>query len=138
MLSEDLEGDTLLPYSPNSVGAKAGGSSADEWDANEETMVVDDGAYMEQNKKIDVEVERIRRDQQGRDLRDAGWSEDAVFLFQKLGMRGFEPLLPISWINDFETVPEDLFTEKLDKAFIKSVFGTDYSGMDIRSTRATT
>ncbi|EDU41862.1 hypothetical protein PtrSN002B_002142 [Pyrenophora tritici-repentis] len=128
MLSEDLEGDTLLTESP--IGVKAGGSSADEWDANEETMVVDDGTYMEQHKRIDVEIERVRRDQQGRDLRDAGWSEDAVFLFQKLGMRGFEPLLPISWINDFETVPEDLFTEKLDKAFIKPAFGTDYSAQN--------
>ena len=129
MLSEDLEGDTLLTDSPDLTGDKTGGSSGDEWDANEETMVVDDGTYMEHHKKIDGEIERIRRDQQGRDLRDAGWSEDAVFLFQKLGMRGFEPLLPISWINDFETVPEDLFTEKLDKAFIKPIFGTDYSGM---------
>lgn len=129
MLSDDLEGDTLVPLSPIEPGEKAEeGSSADEWDANEETMVVDDGTYMTEQKKINVENERKKRDHQGRELRDSGWSEDAVFLFQKLGMRGFEPLLPISWIHDFETVPEDLFTEKLDKAFIKPAFGTDYAG----------
>jgi hypothetical protein len=128
MQSDDFEGDTLLPESPTAPGDEEEGSSADEWDANEETMVVDDGTYMTQHKKINIEEERKRRDQQGRELRDAGWSEDAVFLFQKLGMRGFEPILPIGWINDFETVPEDLFTAKLDKAFLKPAFGTDYSG----------
>ncbi|KAH7398302.1 hypothetical protein BKA66DRAFT_407780 [Pyrenochaeta sp. MPI-SDFR-AT-0127] len=123
---DDLEGDTLLPESPVSISYDKAGSSADEVDANEDTMVVDDGAYMNQSKKINVDKERRRREKQGRELRDAGWSEDAVFLFQKLGLRGFEPILPIDWIDDFETLPEDLFTAKLDKAFIRPAFGADY------------
>ncbi|KNG47061.1 hypothetical protein DDE82_001181 [Stemphylium lycopersici] len=130
MLSEDFEGDTLVHQSPTTPNDRTEGSSADEWDANEETMVVDDGTYMEQQKKMNIEEERRRRDQQGRELRESGWSEDAVFLFQKLGMRGFEPILPIAWINDFETVPEDLFTENVDKAFIKPAFGTDYAAQN--------
>jgi hypothetical protein len=133
MQSDDLEGDTLFPDSPVALNRKGEeqeepGSSADEWDANEETLVVDDGTYMTLQKKINIDEERNRRDQQGSELREAGWSEDAVFLFQKLGMRGFEPILPIGWVHDFETVPEDLFTENLDKAFIKPAFGSDYSG----------
>ncbi|CAO2654788.1 Nn.00g115210.m01.CDS01 [Neocucurbitaria sp. VM-36] len=123
---DDLEGDTLLPSSPVSPSYDKTGYSADEVDANEDTTVVDDGTYMNQYKKYNIDEERKRRDKQGRELRDAGWSEDAVFLFQKLGMRGFEPLLPIDWIDDFETLPEDLFTAKLDKAFIKPALGTDY------------
>ncbi|KAF1846704.1 uncharacterized protein K460DRAFT_282783 [Cucurbitaria berberidis CBS 394.84] len=123
---DDLEGDTLLPDSPISQSYDKTGSSADEVDANEDTTVVDDGTYMNQYKKVNVDQERKRRDKQGRELRDAGWSEDAVFLFQKLGMRGFEPILPIDWIDDFETLPEDLFTVKLDKAFVKPALGTDY------------
>jgi hypothetical protein len=134
MLSDDLEGDTLVPLSPLAPGKKLERSSEDEWDANEETMVVDDGTYMDQQKNINAEEERRRRDQQGCELRDSGWSEDAVFLFQKLGLRGFEPLLPIGWINDFETLPEDLFTEKLDKAFIKPAFGTEYGGRFSKSS----
>lgn len=128
MLSDDLEGDTLVPLSPVAPEQKMEGSSEDEWDANEETMVVDDGTYMDQQKLINIEEERRRRDQQGRQLRAAGWSEDAVFLFQKLGMRGLEPLLPADWICDFETLPGGLFTEKLDQAFIKPAFGTEYGG----------
>ena len=132
---DELEGDTLLPDSPYSPGYDKAGSSADEVDANEDTTVVDDGTYMNQYKKYNVDEERKRRDKQGRELRDAGWSEDAVFLFQKLGMRGFEPILPIDWIDDFETLPEDLFTAKLDKAFIRPSLGTDYHGKCIRSSR---
>ncbi|KAF1839495.1 hypothetical protein BDW02DRAFT_155077 [Decorospora gaudefroyi] len=127
MQSEDFEGDTLLPDSPTAHRDAKEASSADDWDANEETMVVDDGTYMVQQKKISAEEERRRRDQQGLELREAGWSEDAIFLFQKLSMRGFEPILPLGWLRDFDTVPEDLFTANLDKAFLRPTFGTDYS-----------
>jgi hypothetical protein len=129
MSSKDLEGDTLVAHSPVAKDTDTEGSSADLWDANEETMVVDDGTYMVVQKKVNHDQERHRQDQQARELRDAGWSEDAVFLFQKLGMRGFEPLMPISWVDDLETVPADIFTENIDKAFIKPVYGTDYSGV---------
>lgn len=126
-VGDDLEGDTLLPESPTTQISDNTGSSADEWDANEDTMVVDDDQYL--NSKINVQEERKRRDKQGRELRDAGWSEDAVFLFQKLGMRGLEPLLPIEWLNDLETLPEDLFTANVDKAFLKPAYGSGYNGM---------
>ncbi|KAG9194658.1 hypothetical protein G6011_04693 [Alternaria panax] len=125
--SRDLEGHTLLAHSPATPDNDTEGSSAGLWDANEETMVVDDGTYMVVHKKVNHDQERQRQDQQARELRDAGWSEDAVFLFQKLGMRGFEPLMPISWIHDLETVPADLFTENVDKAFIKPACGTEHS-----------
>lgn len=130
--AEDFEGETLLPESPLSLSYDKHGSSEDEWDANQGTMVVDDGTYMTQHKTIDTDLERKRRDKQGRELRDAGWSEDAVFLFQKLGMRGFEPILPIDWLDDFETLPEDLFTANIDKAFIKPAEGSDYHSMYAR------
>ncbi|CAN9197551.1 unnamed protein product [Alternaria alternata] len=125
--SKDLESDMLAKKSPAARDDQTEGSSADLWDANEETMVVDDGTYMIAQKKVNHDQERQRQDQQARELRDAGWSEDAVFLFQKLGMRGFEPLMPISWIADLETVPADLFTENIDKAFIKPAYGTEHS-----------
>ncbi|KAH9882001.1 hypothetical protein J1614_001172 [Plenodomus biglobosus] len=123
---DDFEGDTLLPGSPYSPNEGKAGSSEDEWNANEDTMVVDDGAYMEYSKAIDLDGERNRRAKQARELRDAGWTEDAVFLFQKLGMRGFEPILPVDWVDDFETLPEVLFTANIDKAFIKPAQGSDY------------
>ena len=90
-----------------------------DWDANEETIVLEDAQYVEARKEADPELERERREAQGRDLRAAGWTEDAIFLFQKLGMRGFEPLLPHAWFEDFTMLPADLFTRNIDKAFIK-------------------
>jgi hypothetical protein len=122
---DDFEGDTLVG-SPGAEYSEKAGSSADEWNANEDTVAVDDGNYL--NNSVDVDKERKRREKQGRQLRDAGWSEDAVFLFQKLGMRGFEPLLPIDWLDDLETLPEDLFTSRLDNAFLKPAHGSGFRG----------
>ena len=62
---DELEGDTLIASSPVSQGYDKGGSSADEVDANEDTMVVDDGTYMNQDKKVNVDEERRRRIKQG-------------------------------------------------------------------------
>lgn len=122
---DELEGDTLIH---ESVETPPKESSEIDWDANEDTMVVDDGRYMEQQKTIDREKERARQEVQARELRQAGWPEDAVFLFQKLGLRGFEPLLPDDWVNDFPTLPVDLFTHSEDKAFVKTESGQDFRG----------
>ena len=124
---DDFEGETLIESPVNTGVSEMTGSSADEWNANEDTIAVDDGNYM--GHSIDVDKERERRDKQGRELRDSGWSEDAVFLFQKLGMRGFEPILPIEWIDDLETLPEDLFTARLDKVFLRPAHGSGYRGV---------
>lgn len=125
-LHEEMEGDTLTPQSPLSPDEDEFGSPDEEWDANEDTIVVDDGRYMEQSKKIDLGAELSRRTKQARELRDTGWSEDAVFLFQKLAMRGMEPLLPDDWFVDFAALPGDLFTNNIDKAFIRPVHGSYY------------
>jgi hypothetical protein len=124
--SDSLEGDTLVSGSPTANEGDKTGSSADEVDANEDTMVVDDDKYM--NQTINVNQERLKREKQGLELREAGWSEDAVFLFQKLGMRGFEPLFPKHWLDDLDTLPEDLFTARLDNAFLTPAHGGDYNG----------
>lgn len=111
----DMEGDTMI----DSMVGGLNPDSDDEWDANEETTLLDPELYLDEHKALDGEYERERREAQGRELRAAGWTEDAIFLFQKLGMRGFEPLLPSAWIDDFKMLPLDLFTRTLDKAFIK-------------------
>lgn len=120
-----LDDDTLIQESVEETKT----SSEEEWDANEETLVVDDGKYMEEQKTINREKERARREVQARELRQSGWSEDAVFLFQKLGMRGFEPLMPEDWINDFDSLPVDLFTANENKAYIKSDSCCNFRGM---------
>ncbi|KAF2703337.1 hypothetical protein K504DRAFT_392851 [Pleomassaria siparia CBS 279.74] len=96
------------------------------WDANEDTYVAEDGDYLQKQKAVDCEVEIARRREQGRNLLDAGWTEDAVALFQKLGTRGAEPLLLQEWYDDFEMLPEILFTTIVDLAYIKPMYGSDF------------
>lgn len=57
-----------------------------------------------------------------------GWTEDEVWLFEKLDWRGYEPLLPKNWAADFLTMYELLFTNDDSIAFIKSASGKDYHG----------
>jgi len=116
----DFEGDTLIDEIVEGIEDEHG------VDANDETIVVDESRY--DTKNYDPETERIRREAQGYELRAAGWSEDAVFLFQKLGMRGFEPLMPSAWSFDFVMMPPMMFTDNIDKAYIKSACGKDYHG----------
>jgi len=97
------------------------------WNANEDTIIADDGEYMEQKKNaVDREVEVARRREQARNLRSAGWAEDTVLLFQKLGNRGYEALMPAEWINDFDMLPEFLFTTDEKMIYIKGTDGSDF------------
>lgn len=116
----DFEGDTLIDELVQGI------KDEEAYDANEETIVVDETGY--DSKAFNPVAERTRREAHGRDLRDAGWTEDAVFLFQKLGMRGFEPLMPSSWAFNFVMFPRIMFTKNMDKAFIKPTYGSDYHG----------
>ena len=117
----DFEGDTLIDELIDGI------SNDEAFDANEETIVVDEDKY--EAKDYDPETERRRRDKQGRELQAAGWSRDAIYLFQKLGMRGFEPLMPEAWAMDFVMMPSTLFTGNLEKAFIKPAYGNNFRGM---------
>lgn len=131
----DLEGETLL----DGIADGFNPDSEQSWDANEETILVDEAVYMDEHhahKELEAEVERERREAQGEELRIAGWTEDAIFLFQKLGMRGFEPLLPYSWFDDFPVLPANLFTRNMDLAFIKPELNpdSDFHGKSLKST----
>lgn len=57
-----------------------------------------------------------------------GWSEDEVWLYEKIDNRGYEPLLPKAWDLDFPTLFDDLFSEDDSKAFINTVSGRKYHG----------
>jgi hypothetical protein len=124
---DDFDGDTLVHASVEDQYYKD--ADADAWDANDTTIVVDDGQYMEQRKPVDSNNEHLRQEIQRRELRLAGWSEDSVFLFQKLNMRGVEALLPDRWKSDFVTLPLNLFTVNDNKAFIKADGQSDFRGM---------
>lgn len=62
------------------------------------------------------------------ELQRAGWPKDATYLFHKISMRGYEPLMPDNWIIDFDTVPLSMFTDKHRGAFIKAGRESDFRG----------
>ena len=62
------------------------------------------------------------------ELQRLGWPKDATYLFHKISMRGYEPLMPDNWIIDFDTVPLSIFTDKHRGAFIKADRGSDFRG----------
>lgn len=57
------------------------------------------------------------------------WSNDEVWLFHKLNMRGFEPLLPDTWDFEFVTLPDNIFSANDGKVLIKAREGSEYNGM---------
>ena len=124
----DFEGDTLVHDTVEGFPEDGG---ADGWDANDNTMLVDDGQYMESHRPIDHTKEQFRQELQSHELRLAGWPEDAVFLFQKLNMRGSEPLLPYDWNIDFPSLPMFMFTRIVAKQFIKSHQLSEFRGMHV-------
>ncbi|KAH6614301.1 hypothetical protein C7974DRAFT_444324 [Boeremia exigua] len=123
---DDFEGDTLFNTSPISPTFYKGAGPELEVDANDDTIVVDDGRYHETHRGISFDERLFKQQKQRQELQAAGWSEDAIFLFQKINMRGYEPLMPIEWVDDLTSLPADLFTERLDKPFIKPTMGSHY------------
>ena len=62
-------------------------------------------------------------------LRQSGWEEHPIWLHYKISMRGFEPILPHHWLMDLETIPLSLFAEKVEDAFIRTDYGSDFRGI---------
>lgn len=131
--ADDLANDTTLV---------AADDAADEG-ANDTTLVAADEDEDEAGKKapkisqveqdelgvaVDMEQERAERQAAVMDVEGTDWSDAEIALFQKLNMRGFEPLLPGTWKMDFKTIPEPLFTDKDEEVFIGSTSGHDFRG----------
>lgn len=126
---DGFEGDTLFNTSPISPTFDKGEDLEDlEVDANDDTIAVDDGGYLETHKGISFDERLLKQQRQRQELQGAGWPEDAIFLFQKINTRGYEPIMPIEWVDDLPSLPADLFTEVPDKPFIKPTLGTHYHG----------
>lgn len=64
------------------------------------------------------------------------WSKDEVWLFYRFNNRGFEPLLPVTWDFDFETVPDLVFSDDDAKVLIKAREGNEYNGKSLHHFQA--
>lgn len=128
--------DDILSDSASDAHSIASPSA--DFDVSDTTVVMDDMEYaknnLEHTPEFDPEADRLAREQHADELRSQGWSECAVLLNSKLDARGKEPMLPKTWMLDFPTVPEALFSASDDEVIVSSASGKDFRGTDSRCT----
>ena len=142
---EDVEDSTLLEEEEEEDdGGKLGNDTTlvEEQDESEDDDELGDKdlkiSQAEQDAIVDFEAERAKRTQAAAEIEQGDWSEEEVALFQKLCLRGCEPLLPGNWRMDFKTIPPVLFTvDEDEEAFLGPASGRDFRGMKIAQPSCT-
>lgn len=118
---DDLEGDTMIDDDDDDDDGSAAAPGHD----NDLTMVVDDH---DEGTKGDETAHALRSYSYrylGRDdPRIQDWTEAERWLFAKLVDRGYEPLLHTTWILDYPTFPDQLFTNDPSKVYISNIHGS--------------
>ena len=90
------------------------------------------GKLTKEEKKehfLDVEDERIRRQEMLKQLERGDRTPEEIVLFEKLTMRGFKPIIPRIWMMDFKTLPETMFTSDESEIFINAASGNEFRGI---------
>jgi hypothetical protein len=62
----------------------------------------------------------------------ASWHPDENTLFERMQMRGYEPLMDYSWALVFRTCPAELFSLDEGECFLNSLCGNDFQGTSVR------
>ncbi|KXL45150.1 hypothetical protein M433DRAFT_161581 [Acidomyces richmondensis BFW] len=74
----------------------------------------------QKRRVVDITEEYSNRGISTKELRAQGWCDDHITLVQKIAMRGFEPLMPRYFKDEFTYLPNVLFGND-DEAFIKTI-----------------
>ena len=117
---ELLEGDTMIDDDNGSAAAATLGA----YD-NDVTVVVDD--YDEGVKGDETRHALQKYGDRYLDYDDPrvqDWTEEERWLFTKLTNRGYEPLLHTTWILDYPTFPDQLFTSDESRVYINNIHGS--------------
>ena len=110
---EDFEGDTVIDDA---------GSAVAPGDDNDLTLVVDDDDEgIKGNKPTHVVQSHSDICVNYDDARIQEWTEEERWLFAKLTFRGHEPLLHNTWIMDYATFPDQLFTNDEKQVYINNI-----------------
>ena len=126
--SNDLDLDSS-PVAPVAWDGSTYIGETTEGGMNANDQTVDESGYsLQATKYFSAVQERKRQWEEAKDMRLIGWSDDAIALFQKIGRRGYEPLMPRIWALDFPTMPRGLFSENDGEVFLKSVSGRNFRG----------
>ena len=120
---DELEGDTMIEDDDDDDGSAAATPGAYD---NEVTVVVDD----DYDAGVKGDETRHALQKYGDryldydDPRVQDWTEEERWLFTKLTNRGYEPLLHATWILDYPTFPELLFTDDESRVYINNIHGS--------------
>ena len=124
------------PYNENNNNNGEGSDSNDNGGADD--VNANSGKHIAEIERLNPDkglkcdyIEELRASQREMiALQRQGWPTEATYLFHKISMRGYEPLMPSNWSVDFETMPLTLFVEQDREraAFIKAEGGSDFRG----------
>lgn len=108
----DLEGDTLI----------------------ENTATILPGSNFENDTTIIADIDDALEDPEmtaepGDEPHDyAGWTEDEIWLLERINLLGSEPLLHLTWALDFPTLVPALYTMDDSRVLIKAINGNTCRG----------
>ena len=66
-------------------------------------------AYLAQHHPLTEQKTSIARLQT-----EGDWHAEAMYVYERIQMRGYEPIIPLEWQMDFPNLPRDLFTSAED------------------------
>ena len=111
---------------------KYSGDQADEL-SDEETFTSSTAIRKNGPKEVvDFDQQKALRYAEAIALPETGgpWAEAEKDLFFRLSFRGFEPLVPANWANDFKTLPSSLFSiDGGESSLIQSNFQREFRGI---------
>ncbi len=109
-----FEGETFAENKENTMEIKREAESEDE-----NATLVEEEDSQSPTEAEDVSITEIQaRILEADDPRIEDWSEDEIWVFNKLVMRGREPLLPFELSSEFPSWPDMLFTRNSSKIVI--------------------
>ncbi|KAI9053065.1 hypothetical protein LZ554_003334 [Drepanopeziza brunnea f. sp. 'monogermtubi'] len=100
----------------------------------DEEVDIDEREAAEAERKVQEYLARqaelaLRREDVEKVKAAGGWDPESLFLYERLALRSFEPLIHNYWRIDFPTLPEDLFTPDEELTFVNSNFRSSGSGV---------
>lgn len=110
---DSLEGETLVDEEPPIKCELA--------DKDEVTMAVEETLHEPLDNGNGSCLPFEDRAFQPDDERIQDWSEDEVWVFNRLVMRGQEPILPYELASEFPSWPDALFSDEQDKVVINNI-----------------
>lgn len=123
---EDLEGDTMIDEDGSAV--------APGYD-NDATLVGDEGDEGIKGDKTARALHNYKdRIFDYDDPRMQDWTEEERWLFIKLANRGYEPLLHDTWMMDYPTFPDQLFSNYDNQVYINNIHSSIGRGTHHLST----